>query len=105
MPDDADIPIELSEKILAYVEREAGRDVLLSPEDEAMVRELLVKDPAVRALADDFRDVDTGLKAMFRAFDNIPVSEKLMQRIHAQNEAFEARERKSAADNVVRFKP
>jgi len=101
MPDDADIPVELSEKILAYVEREAGRDALLSPEDEVMVRALLAKDPATRALADDFRDVDTGLKAMFQAFGNIPVSEELMKRIHAQNEAFEARERESAADRSI----
>jgi len=101
MPDDADIPVELSEKILAYVEREAGRDALLSPEDEVMVRALLAKDPATRALADDFRDVDTGLKAMFQAFGNIPVSEERMKRIHAQNEAFEARERESAADRSI----
>lgn len=28
---------DLMDKIFAYVEREAGRDPLLSPEDEAMV--------------------------------------------------------------------
>ena len=91
MPDDADIPVELSEKILAYVEREAGRDAPLSPEDEAMVRELLLKDPSARARADEFRDVDTDLKAAFQALGTIPVSKELMRRIHAQDEAFAAR--------------
>ncbi|MGI9505558.1 MAG: hypothetical protein ACR2RE_21180, partial [Geminicoccaceae bacterium] len=95
---------ELSEKILAYVEREAGRDALLSAEDEdeAMVRALLAKDPAARALADDFRDVDTGLKGMFRAFGTMPVSDELMQRIQAQDEAFETKERKAAAGKGAR---
>ena len=69
-----------------------------------MVRALLLKDPAARALADDFRDVDTGLKAMFQAFGNMPVSEELMRRIHAQDEAFEARENKATAGKVVRSK-
>ena len=57
---------DLMEKIFAYVEREAGRDPLLSPEDEAMVRQLLATDPAARALADNLRDVDARLKGMFR---------------------------------------
>jgi len=91
MSDDADIPVELSEKILAYVEREAGRDAPLSPEDEAMVRELLRKDPAARTHADEFLDVDTDLKAAFQALGSIPVSEELMRRIQAQDEAFAVR--------------
>jgi len=56
-----------------------------------MVRALLLRDPAARARADEFRDVDTGLKAMFQAFGNMPVSEELMRRIQAQDEAFAAR--------------
>lgn len=72
---------QLSEKIFTYVEREAGRDVLLSPEDEAMVRRLLATDPAAQALADDFRDVDAGLKAMFQAFGNMSVPEELVMLI------------------------
>ena len=88
MPDDAGISDELSERILAYVERETGRDAPLSPEDEAMVRELLESDPAAQALADDFRDVDTGLKAMFRALGNMPLPEKLvtLMRDHGASE-------------------
>ena len=92
MSDDADIPVELSEKILAYVEREAGRDAPLLSEDEAMVRELLRRDPAARARADEFRDVDTDLKTAFQALGAIPVSKELMRRIQAQEDAFEARQ-------------
>jgi len=103
MPAEIDIPEELSEKILAYVEREAGRDAELSSEDEAMVRELLATDPAAQALADDFRDVDTGLKGMFQAFGNVSVSDELMQRIHAQDRAVDVKEQEAATDKVVAF--
>lgn len=95
MPDDDSIPLELSEKILAYVERQVGRNVELSPEDEAMVRELLLKNPNARALADEFCDVDTALKAMFKALGSIPVSEQLMKRIQEQQDAFDARQSKA----------
>ncbi len=103
MPAEIDIPEELSEKILSFVEREAGRDAELSPEDETMVRELLATDPAAQALADDFRDVDTGLKGMFQAFGNIPVSDELMQRIHAQDQAVDAKEQEATEEKVVAF--
>ncbi len=96
---------ELSDKILAFVEHEAGRDPDFPPEDEAMVRELLATNPAARALADEFREVDIGLKGMFEAFGKIPVSDELMQRIQEQGEAFEAREKEVAADKVVAFPP
>ena len=62
---------ELELKICAYVEREAGRDPLLSPEDQAMVRELLATNPAAQALADEFRKVDRDLEAMFRPFHRV----------------------------------
>ena len=84
-----EIPEELIEKLLGYLEWEAGRDVPLSPEDEKLVRELLSKNPAAQTLADDLREVDRGLKAMFDALGRIPVSDELMQRIRAQQEAFE----------------
>jgi len=99
---ETDIPVELSEKILAFVEREAGRDAPLSPDDEAMVRELLATDPAAQALADDFRDVDTDLKAAFDALGDIPVSDELMERIHAQDQAFAAKS-EATTDKVVAF--
>ena len=67
MPTDTGISDELTEKIFAFVDREAGRDAPLSPEDEALVRDLLETDPAARALADEFRATNTGLDAMFQA--------------------------------------
>ena len=45
MRDDNGISDELTEKIFAFVDREAGRDAPLSPEDEAMVKELLETGP------------------------------------------------------------
>jgi septal ring factor EnvC (AmiA/AmiB activator) len=96
---------ELSGKILAFVEHEAGRDPDFPPEDEAMVRELLATNPAARALADDFREVDIGLEGMFEAFGKIPVSDELMQRIQEQGEAFEARQKGEIAGKVVAFPP
>ena len=105
MPSETDIAVELSEKILAFVEREAGRDAPLSADDEAMVRELLATDPAAQALADDFRDVDTSLKAAFQALGDIPVSDELMERIHAQDQAFAAKITEATTDKVVAFAP
>ena len=95
---------ELSEKILAFVEHEAGRDPDFPPEDEAMVRELLATNPVAKALADDFREVDIGLEGMFGAFGKIPVSDELMQCIQEQDEGFEAKQ-KEVADKVVAFPP
>ena len=84
-----EIPEELHEKLVGYLEWEAGRDVPPSPEDEKLVRELLSKNPAARTLAEDLREVDRGLVAMFDALGRIPVSDELMRRIRAQQEAFE----------------
>ncbi len=105
MAAETDISEELSEKILAFVEHEAGRDPDFPSEDEAMVRELLATNPEARALADDFRNVDIGLKGMFEAFGKIPVRDELMQRIQEQDEAFEAKEKEAAADKLVAFPP
>ena len=99
MPDDTDIPTELADKICAYVELEWGHDFGLSLEDVEMVRELLLKDPAARALANDFRDVNIGLEGMFKAFASIPASDELMQRIHAQTREFETRTEVGHADH------
>lgn len=95
---------DLMEKICAYVEREAGRDPLLSPEDEAMARELLATDPAARALADEFRDVDTGLKGMFRAFANIPLSEDVATFIRDYGALMEEGNVQEAASLLADFK-
>jgi anti-sigma factor RsiW len=59
--DETELPDELIEKIFALVEREAGRDAPLSPEDEAMVRKLLATDPAAQAVAANFGLLNTRL--------------------------------------------
>jgi len=59
--DETDLPDELIDKIFALVEREAGRDAPLSPQDEAMVRRLLATDPAAQAVAVDFGLLNTRL--------------------------------------------
>jgi predicted nucleic acid-binding Zn-ribbon protein len=96
---DNGISDELTEKIFAFVDREAGRDAPLSPEDEAMVRDLLQKDPAAKALADEFREVEAGLESFFEAGDNVPVSDDLIALIQAHGSA--QREDEEATDNVV----
>jgi anti-sigma factor RsiW len=59
--DETELPDELIDKIFALVERDAGRDAPLSPEDEAMVRKLLATDPAAQAVAADFGLLNTRL--------------------------------------------
>lgn len=103
MSDSDGISEELSEKILAFVEREAGQDAPLSPEDEAMVRDLLATDPAARALAEDFRNVDVGLKAMFRAFANMPLPEKLAAFVRDYEALMEEGRAQEAADLLADF--
>lgn len=61
IPDHADLPDELIEKIFALVERSVGRDAPLSPEDEVMVRNLLATDPTAQAVAADFGRLNTRL--------------------------------------------
>ncbi len=94
---------DLMDKIFAYVEREAGRAPLLSPEDEAMVRQLLATDPAARGLADDFRDLDARLKGMFLALGNIPMSEEAMTFLHEYTALNEKGLDREAADLLADF--
>jgi anti-sigma factor RsiW len=61
---DPGISDELAEKVVAFVDREAGRDAPLTPDDEAMVRELLKSDPAVQKLAEDLRATNAGLDTL-----------------------------------------
>jgi chromosome segregation ATPase len=97
--DDNGISDELTEKVFAFIDREAGRDAPLSPEDEAMVEELLEKDPTATALADEFREVEAGLEALFEAGADVRVSDDLIALIQARGSA--QREDEEATDNVV----
>ena len=57
---DSGLSDEIAEKIVAFVDREAGRDAPLTADDEALVRRLIAEDPAARTLADELRATNTG---------------------------------------------
>jgi anti-sigma factor RsiW len=60
----SDLSDELAEKIVAFVDREAGRDAPLTADDEAMVRGLIKENSAVRALAEELRATNAGLDTL-----------------------------------------
>lgn len=90
---DTGISDELAEKIVAFVDREAGRDAPLTAADEAMVRQLLRDDPAVQALADDLRATNAGLDTLLDDVAAVEVPEKLVALIrgHGSNDVLIAR--------------
>lgn len=61
---DSGLSDELAEKIVAFVDREAGRDAPLTADDEAMVRRMIESDPTVRELVDDLRATNAGLDTL-----------------------------------------
>lgn len=67
MSDSNDLSEGQVEKIIVYAEREAGHDALLSPEDEAMVRDLLATNPSAQVFLDDFRETDARFTALIDA--------------------------------------
>lgn len=85
---DPGISDDLMEKVVAFVEREAGRDAPLSAADEAMVRALLERDPMVQRLAEDLRVNNEGLDTLFDDVANVEVPDKLVALIrgHAAND-------------------
>ena len=62
---DPGLPKHIVDKIVAFVDREAGRDAPLSPDDEKMVRQLLNSDPNARRLADELAVLDAALAVVF----------------------------------------
>ena len=91
---------ELTEKVFAFVEREAGRDAPLSTEDEALVRDLLENNPAAQALADDMRATNSTLDMVFNT-DDIEVPDELVTMIRAHGDLRKKRAGEAATDNVV----
>ena len=78
----------MAEKIVAFVDREAGRDAPLTAEDEATVRRLIEEDPAARALVDDLRATNAGLDTLLEDVASVEVPDKLVALIrgHGANE-------------------
>ena len=58
------------------------RDVLLSREANAKSCAQLATNPVRHALNDEWRDVDAGLRAMFRALAVMPLSREIATFIH-----------------------
>lgn len=95
---------ELMEKIVAYVEREEGRDAPLSAEDEAMVRKLLETNPAAQALADDLRSTNARLSDLFETSTEVEVPEHLATMIRAHGALRTEREGGRATGKVIPFR-
>ncbi|MEZ5935018.1 MAG: hypothetical protein R3F54_24420 [Alphaproteobacteria bacterium] len=75
---DSGLSDELAEKIVAFVDREAGRDAPLTADDEAMVRRLIDEDPAVRALVDELRATNAGLDTLLDDVAAVEVPDRLV---------------------------
>ncbi len=79
---DSGLSDELAEKIVAFVDREAGRDAPLTADDEAMVRRMIDSDPAVRELVEDLRATNAGLDTLLDDVAAVEVPERLVALIH-----------------------
>lgn len=75
---DSGLSDEIAEKIVAFVDREAGRDAPLTAADEAMVRRLIADDPAARRLADELRATNAGLDTLLDDVAAVEVPERLV---------------------------
>ena len=74
---DSGVSNELGEKIVALVDREAGRDAPLTAHDEAMVLRLMEEDPSVRALVEELRATNAGLDTLLDDVAEVEVPEGL----------------------------
>jgi anti-sigma factor RsiW len=84
---DSDISDELAEKIVAFVDREAGRDAPLTADDEAMVRGLIAENPAVRALVEELRATNAGLDTLLDDVAAVDVPEGLVALIKGHGDS------------------
>jgi anti-sigma factor RsiW len=69
---------ELQEKIVAFIEHEAGRDAPLTADDEAMVRDLLERDEEARRFAEDLRSTNAGLDTLLDDVAAVDVPDQLV---------------------------
>ncbi len=74
----SDISDEVAEKIVAFVDREAGRDAPLTADDEAMVRRLIEENDSVRTLVEDLRATNSGLDTLLDDVAAVDVPESLV---------------------------
>ena len=85
MQQTTDIHPDLAEKVIAFVDREAGRGAPLSFEDEAHVQWWLARDLSVRTFAEDCEALNTALDGIFDSVKNVEVPSSLVEMIHAHN--------------------
>ncbi|MEL6963098.1 MAG: hypothetical protein AAFO01_10105, partial [Pseudomonadota bacterium] len=77
----SDISDEVAEKIVAFVDREAGRNAPLTADDEAMVRRLIEENDSVRTLVEDLRATNSGLDTLLDDVAAVDVPESLVELI------------------------
>jgi len=80
---------ELFGKIVAFIDREEGRDGSLSPADELMIRGLIASDPNVSAVVDELRAVNDDLDTFLDDISTVEISHELVTMI--RNDATKAR--------------
>lgn len=80
----AAISAELHEKLVAFVDREAGLDAPLTFEEEVLVLDLLDRDAAVHTLVEEMRTINVGLNGLLDAVAAIEVSDKLIALIRSR---------------------
>ncbi|MGI9416978.1 MAG: hypothetical protein ACR2RA_03960 [Geminicoccaceae bacterium] len=78
---DSGLSDEMAEKIVAFVDREAGRDAPLTADDEAAVRQMITDDPAVRALVEELRATNAGLDTLLDDVAAVEVPDRLVAMI------------------------
>lgn len=99
---DPGISEELMEKIVAFVDREAGRDAPLTADDEAMVHDLLERDTDAMRFADDLRATNSGLDTLLDDVAAIEVPDKLVALIqsHASRDVLVVGQQDSSGSKV-----
>ena len=75
---DSGLSDEIAEKVVAFVDREAGRDAPLSAGDEAMIRRMIAENPSVRALVDELRATNAGLDTLLDDVAAVDVPDRLV---------------------------
>lgn len=75
---DPGISDELAEKLVAFVDREAGRDAPLTAGDEAMVLDLLEHDAGVQRFVEELRATNAGLDTLLDDVQAIEVPDMLV---------------------------
>ena len=78
-----EISEELYEKLADFVDREAGLDVPLSPEDEAMVRDLIESDRNVAMGVESLRATAKALTSFYDDAADLEVSAQLVALIRS----------------------